>query len=468
MDHYIRSQLERFSARLLRLRIAGKYTGFPFVHPILIEPPRRALDIKEKANVTTVHRHTELLELHNTLSRNILELRQSQRIYMPGLGPIFEDENLDESVKLWLPSELSQDDRAAWCLPEIPELEFRFRYAQADDSLSEIRRLRRMLQGLRDQNAKHPSLVQRSRTRTRGVFEGFEARVRRAVRRYRHSRQAMLSLDPSQQLSPEWAKRFQVLEDADIRGPGRESYETSEGMFQPSWIWLVLQSINPALNGGPPLDEPTATTSAVPGTNSSAAEPTLTTIDDPDTADSMRVHWAKCQARADRYEEEVALTVEEMGRTLRYFEWKKAQWTSLQSEREKSTTPPPPDVQHGLRAYAHRQIYVYETLVVSFVNRWRRLLVLHGLGTEWLHRYPVANDPLSAKASRGHSKPTAPKFHLTPASNPSTQMDPPSSSSPVSPLNINPSTDPPMESDVESDSGGEYHIGDEEFDFDDD
>ena len=203
---------------------------------MLIEPPRHTLNIKEKANTTTVRSHTELLELRNTLSRNILELWQSQRIYMPGLGPIFEDENLDGPVKLWLPSELSQDDQAAWCLPDIPELEFRFRYARADDSLGEIRRLRRILQGLRDQNAKHPSLAQRSRTRTQGVFEGFEARVQRAVRRYCHSRQAMLSLDPSQQLNPGWAKRFQVLENADIRGPGRESYETSEGTFQPSWI----------------------------------------------------------------------------------------------------------------------------------------------------------------------------------------------------------------------------------------
>ena len=130
----------------------------------------------------------------------------------------------------------------------------------------------------------------------------------------------MLSLDPSQQLNPGWAKRFQVLENTDIRGPGCESYETLEGTFQPSWIWLVLRSINPAPNGDPPLGEPTATTRVVPGVNSSTAEPTPTTIDDPETVDSMRVHWAKCQARADRYEEEVALTVEEMGRTLRYFE----------------------------------------------------------------------------------------------------------------------------------------------------
>lgn len=409
----------------------------------------------------------ELLELRNTLSRNILELRQSQRIYMPGLSPIFEDNSSDEPVKLWLPSELPQDDRALWCLPGIPELEFRFRYAQADDSLAEVRRLRRILQGLRDQNAKHPSQAQRSRTRTRGVFEGFEARVQRAVRRYRYSRQAMLSLDPSQQLSPGWVQHFRVLEDADIRGPGRETYETSEGTFQPSWIWLLPRSTGPAPNDSPPSNEPITATSTIPGTNSNVIGPVSTIIDDPEAADSMRVHWAKCQARAERYEEEVALTVEEMGRTLRYFEWKKTWWASLQLEREKSATPPPLDIQQGLCAYAYRQIHVYDTLIVSFVNRWRNTLVFHGLGINWLHRYPLAIDPLSTQPSRGHPKPAVPELHPSPAGNLSTQVDPPSSSSlPLSP-NVDFGIDPPMESDAESSGGSDYHIEDEEYDFDD-
>ena len=434
---------------------------------MLTGPPRYTLDAREKANTTTVRHHAELLELHNTLSRNILELRESQRTYMPGLSPIFEDENLDEPVNLWLPSELSQDDQAAWCLPGIPELEFRFRYAQADDSLAEIRRLRRLLQGLHDQNAKHLNHVQRSRTRTRSVFEGFEARVRRAVKRYRHSRQAMLSLDPSQQLSSGWMQRFQVLEDADVRGPGRETYETSEGMFQLSWIWLVPRLTNPASNDGSLPNEPTTTTSTALGTSSNAIDPVSATIDDPEAADSMRVHWAKCQARAERYEEEVALTVEEMGRTLRFFEWKKTWWASLQSEQEKTATPPPLDVQKGLHAYAYRQIHVYETLIVSFVNWWRKLLVLHGLGANWLYRYPVAIDPLSTQPSRGHLKPKAPKSHLAPASNLPTQVDPSSSSCLDSPLNIDFGTDPPIESDVESDGDSNYQIGDEEYDFDD-
>ena len=65
---------------------------------------------------------------------------------MPGLIPIFnetrDDEAIEDLFKLWLPSELSVGEQDSWCLPDIPTLEFRFCYAQADDSLAEIRRLR--------------------------------------------------------------------------------------------------------------------------------------------------------------------------------------------------------------------------------------------------------------------------------------------------------------------------------------
>ena len=119
------------------------------------------LESKEKGTPTTFRQNTEVLKLHNTLMRNLLELRKAQKIYMPGLNPLFEDDEfLDESIKLWLPSELSQPNRTAWCLPGIPELELYFCYTQADDSLTEICRLRRMIQGLHDQNSKHPSGVQ--------------------------------------------------------------------------------------------------------------------------------------------------------------------------------------------------------------------------------------------------------------------------------------------------------------------
>ena len=439
-----------------------------------------------KGKTATIRSHTELLEHRNTQSKDLAELRQAQQIYMPGLGPLPDgDESSDQLIKLWLPSDLTQDnDRTEQCLPGIPGLELRFRYAQADDSLGNIRRLRRLLQGLMDQNTKHLNQTQQNITRTKGIFTRLQSRISRAVERYRHARQMMLVLDPLQQLSPGWTRRFQELEDKHVKGPGREHYETSEGTFQPSWIWLV-----PRLTGHVPNESTTVT----PAPDSHLADPIPNATEDLETAHSMRVHWAKCQARADRYEEEVMLAVEEMGRTLSYFQWKKSQWLSLRPIQEQSAppspttpaaitpltttsltptpptptsstaipsaaTPPPIEGQRGLNAYACRQAHIYEMLTVSFANRWRGILVPHGLGAGWLHQYPVAADPLSARPTRGHSQPMVQPDPALLVGNAPVLATPP--------LHPELETDQPIESDTESDNDADYNFDGEESDFD--
>ena len=430
-----RPRQEHFSARPSILRIVGKQRT-PRFPTHTHKPCSRKLEGKEKTKPTTVRRHADILELRNGLSKSLRELRESQRVYMPGLVPLLEDdESVTESSKMWLPSELSKDEQLKWCLAGIPALEFRFRYAQADDSLAEIRRLRRMLQGLHNQNSKHHKLTQRSITRTKGLFESFQVRIRRAVSRYRHSREAMVGLDPSQELSPRWMLRFQILDDSHVRGPAREDDELSNGTFQPTWIWLLPRltssssaksnAAGPAAVTNPPpgsnvvtnpppssdvitnlLPDSDAVTNPLPNSNIAADGPVITATENQEVAQSMRAHWAKCQARADRYEEEVTLTVEEMGRTLRYFEWKKTFWLSCQASREKLPTPPPTEVCQGLRAYAYRQADVYETLIALFVKRWKKVLVPNSLGAGWLSRYPDTPDLPSLKKPRVQPDPT--------------------------------------------------------------
>jgi hypothetical protein len=356
---------------------------------------RRVLSAKTEVAFITVRQQIEILELRNSISRTLSELRQSQRTHMPGLAPILDeihdDDNVEDSLKLWLPSELSDEERDSWCHSSLPALEFRFRYAQADDSLAELRRLRRLKQGLLDQNAKHNALSQKGITRSQGMFDGLQAKIRRCASRYSCAHDAMLALDPNQKSNPGWMERFQKLNDKDIRGPGRERDEPSEGQFTPSWIWLIPSS-NHASASTPPNP-------------SSGAKNALKKRSPPDDTDPLRVHWAKCQARAERYEEEVKLTIEEMGRTLRYFEWKKSGWLSLQSERATSDNPPPDDVQRGLDAYACRQANIYKTLVTSFAKKWRKTLASHGRNPDWLAGYPAAPDPPSPQQSSSGSQP---------------------------------------------------------------
>ena len=330
---------------------------------------------------------------------------------MPGVATVLDEiasgESPDDSLKLWLPSQVSAEDRNTWCLKDIPYLEFRFRYTQADDSLAELRRLRRLLQGLQDQNAKHLSLSQQNITRNQGLFEGFKARIQRAASRYSHARDAMLALDPREKFAPGWTQRFRKLNESDIRGPGREREDKSEGQFALTWIWLVPRLSHPPPPVAPAQDTPAAALSSPTpgGETTTPGEPTP--ANEAELADSMRVHWAKCQARADRYEEEVALTIEEMGRTLNYLKWKQSWWLSLEFERAKSETPPPAAVQRGLSAYVHRQASIYETLVVSFASRWRKTLLSHRLSPSWLSQYPDTVDPISSQPSRGHPRPKA-------------------------------------------------------------
>jgi hypothetical protein len=85
--------------------------------------------------------------------------------------------------------------------------------------------------------------------------------------------------------------------------------------------------------------------------------------------------------------------VEEMRRTLEFFMWKSRWWLTLQDACGGSAIPLDPQVQHGLQAYANRQALVYSSLCTTYVNHWRRFLVQHSLGLEWLKLYPVTSPP---------------------------------------------------------------------------
>ena len=211
-----------------------------------------------------------------------------------------------------------------------------------------------------------------------------------------------------------WKHYFLELKDSDIRGPDREAHEPSEGRFQQSWIWTVshppldspgLITLDPqpsVASPTPSCGQPTSSTSTViPGDG-----PSVSATDMKEQHQSHRAHWARAQARAERYEEEVKLTVEEMGRTLQYFKWKSSRWQSISSERSRSNNPPPPHVQDGLRAYAHRQSNTYDKLITLFVNHWHHFLSAHSLASSWLSDYPLDAHPIPpARPRRGHQRP---------------------------------------------------------------
>ena len=361
---------------------------------------RRNIRSKEKDAIRAGAVAGGSTERRKSLVKSIREFRTIQKVYMPGLSSLLDnaddDSRLDtnpELFKLMLPSQLSPDDRQPWCLPGIPSLEARFRYAQADDALAELRRLRQLFQGLSVQNRKHISTSQNTGGRAKGTFDRYQALITQTAMIYRHARRALIALDPNGEIKG-WTSRFLELKDADISGPGKDPDDNnpSYGRTVSSWIWLVPKSPH-SLDGSDPDNSNAAA-------NSDESDLSQRAASGEEIAISIRAHWARCQARAERYEEEVSLTLEEMRRTLEFFKWKSRWWLELQDKRATSANPPDPQVQHGLRAYAHRQASTYSSLTWTYVNHWRTFLVENSLGLDWLSLYPTeqasTTEPISA------------------------------------------------------------------------
>jgi hypothetical protein len=99
------------------------------------------------------------------------------------------------------------------------------------------------------------------------------------------------------------------------------------------------------------------------------------------------VEWAKCKARADRWEEEVIILKEEMQRVVEYMGWK-ARWWSQQAGRslgdvDNEERQPGPSLHEGQRAYSMRQTDTFQTLGISFAKQWQAVLLSHNVSVSW-------------------------------------------------------------------------------------
>jgi hypothetical protein len=296
-----------------------------------------------------------------TLSRNIIAIREPQRRYMNGIGHLLDSvdpillADHPENIQLWLPSDLSPSTHNECCIPELPHLEYRLRYAIAMSALQDIRRFRQYSQAITAKTQTHISNTQKTVTRVRSQFERVQRKIKRAAATYRASWCAIGKLAPNEEFGP-WKNRLRELRREDIRGPGREGYETSESRHVPSWIWQTT------------LD-------------------TSTSADKEGFSASLRVEWCKAQARAARYEEEVGLVIEEMRRTLNYFKWLANEWES-----RAASSPGSPSVDQvtvcGISAYAHKQAAIYRGLVDVFIGDWYGPLKQQTPALSWLSDYP--------------------------------------------------------------------------------
>ena len=297
-----------------------------------------------------------LLKRRGALFHQIKKWRELQVIYMPGVidanasDPGSSRKEKAELMKLWLPSQLEDpDERALLCIPGVISSEKELRFGQLQDSLDDLRKARRIRCGLITfHKIQLSGEGQKVQTKSRAVVQTIQDRIDKSVRRYRVARNALLRLDPG----GDWERLYPPLTEADNRGPGKEQEEVSasDGQYIPSWIWR-----------------------------------SITTAVSPDEVnEDMRVEWAQCMARADRWEEEVALLQEEMRRAVQFLEWRSCEWLSKVGARADIVTPA---VRAGLSAYARKQGSVFHNLAIRFCQRWYSTLLSLSLPHAWASEF---------------------------------------------------------------------------------
>ncbi|KIL68676.1 hypothetical protein M378DRAFT_184632 [Amanita muscaria Koide BX008] len=347
--------------------IKATLTSF-FMTGLDLEEQQRLLRIEANQikKSATPKQRADLEDKRTLMFRQIQRWRDIQLVYTPCVGCLLAASlsaaTLDgetvtvfsepaELISLYLPSSLPTHLRQLPEMLSVVEKECRLRVAQADDALADIRRQCRITSGLWQFKCLNVSRTgNKPNTRMHTLFNRFNLRTQRCAQRYRAAWKALLALDPD----GSWRTRLQELRDADIRGPGKDDLgdkTTSNGRFEPSWIWLV-----PRVLSAPDME---------------SSEETLD--------DSMRVEWMKSRARKERWEEEVLLVEEEMRRVICYFEWKARWWW----DQRKLRTSMDLDIVDGVAAYASKQASYCKRMAESCVQFWLPFFTSEGVVVDW-------------------------------------------------------------------------------------
>ncbi|KAF7288787.1 CxC2 domain-containing protein [Mycena indigotica] len=305
----------------------GKKTVTAFVKAGLRLEAMQAKIITALGNtaLATADRTSKIQERCLTLLKEIKAFETLQLTYMPGVADLRErdEEGRDadspppqpERLRLYLPSELSEEDRRVVANGRVVETEARLRKGQCGDALTDLRKKLHAQQHLywyRDSNM----VGQRQRTRSVTLTARMDEGRSVIVAKYRRAQAAMIALkgsayapqyrqlldeDVNSHWNPDDAEEEEAsrrLRNADGSRAARTEPNTRRGPKKISWIWNVGQGVDQA-----------------------------------ELHDSFRVEWCKARARKERWDEEVELLREEMKRVLRYLRWEQQEW-QRRAERE--------------------------------------------------------------------------------------------------------------------------------------
>ncbi|EAU89964.1 hypothetical protein CC1G_05880 [Coprinopsis cinerea okayama7 len=269
-----------------------------------------------------------------------------------------------EKVALYLPSSICG---SITCDKRLIECEQRFRVAQAETALHDIRVVLMFRSQLWKSKKRYASGT-RQHTRSNVVLDTLKVKLNRLAVKYRFLRAALVNLSLiSGDVS--WQDSLRVLADDDVKALTGDDEALGEGHRVLSWIWTTA-GVGDSMEGF--------------------------------VATELRVEWCKTRARTHRWQEECMLLAEEMRRVLEFWKYEIKVWekrAAACAEDPHFVTPGQTEfntvpeiwqsevdklmvVRDGKVAYARRQISIRRRMLETAERLWgdirERLVVFEG------------------------------------------------------------------------------------------
>ncbi|KAF4583713.1 hypothetical protein EYR40_002204 [Pleurotus pulmonarius] len=213
-----------------------------------LEEQQRTLarDISGLGLHATDRQRLNIIQRANALRNKLNMWLDHQKLYCPAAFVLHSGENSNSqsadpvaavpTMNLWLPSSLGP---CTTCPTNLREIEWKLRFAQAQDALNHIRASLQIRAGVFQQKDRFER-GQRAMTRSRSVIARLQDKIDDCAERYRVARRALAALAPILNKSHEsWATSLQELRDGDIRAISAGEIRETEGRRTMSWIWRV-------------------------------------------------------------------------------------------------------------------------------------------------------------------------------------------------------------------------------------
>ena len=202
---------------------------------------RHAIDLSNLGAHSTSLQQAKVLERSNSLRRKIDAWIEIQHLYVPAIASLRARADAQgggtpsavQDIPLFLPSQIIDiiTDR------NLLNYEWEFRYAQADETLGDLRGLILLRSHMYKSKGKH-SRGQKQQTRSMNLLSRVEERIKATAGKYRKIRSALVALSvPLLQFA--WKDTFRTLEDSDLIGLTSMDDSSSEGWKRLTWIWSV-------------------------------------------------------------------------------------------------------------------------------------------------------------------------------------------------------------------------------------